>query len=209
MSRKNVSTSSARDSGCATTPPVMTGPTGWRLYSSDAAIPKLPPPPRIAQKRSAFSSALARTTRPSAVTRSAARKLSSARPYLGISQPMPPPSVKPGDPGAADDSAGGREAVHLGLAIELVPQDATLGADGAESATSTWMPFIGDRSISRPSSSVACPATLWPPPRTATVEVERARELHRVDDIGDTMTARDRGRVSVDQAVVDASPAWS
>jgi hypothetical protein len=29
------------------------------------------------------------------------------------------------------------------------------------------MPFIGERSITRPSSHTAVPATPWPPPRTA------------------------------------------
>ena len=33
---------------------------------------------------------------------------------------------------------------------------------------STQRPFIGDRSITTPPSHVAVPATLWPPPRTAT-----------------------------------------
>src|SRR5438128_2372544 len=61
----------------------MIGPTLWRLYSSDAATPKLPPPPRMAQNRSGFSSALARVTLPSAITMSADRRLSSARPYVG------------------------------------------------------------------------------------------------------------------------------
>ena len=60
VSRKNCSTSAPRWSGCATRPPVIIGPTGAASYSSDAAMPKLPPPPRIAQKRSGFSSALAR-----------------------------------------------------------------------------------------------------------------------------------------------------
>src|SRR2546430_16359903 len=34
-------------------------------------------------------------SRPSAITISAPRRLSSARPYIGISQPTPPPSVRP------------------------------------------------------------------------------------------------------------------
>ena len=43
---------------------------------------KLPPPPRSAQKRSGFSSALARTSLPSAVTISAEIRLSMAMPCL-------------------------------------------------------------------------------------------------------------------------------
>ncbi len=50
------------------------------------------------QNRSAFSSALALSSRPSAVTTSAARRLSQARPYLRPSLPKPPPSVRPAIP---------------------------------------------------------------------------------------------------------------
>ena len=42
--------------------------------------------------------ALARTTDPSASTTIADRRLSSAIPKRGISQPKPPPSVKPATP---------------------------------------------------------------------------------------------------------------
>ena len=34
-----------------------------------------------------------------------------------------------------------------------------------------------------------------------------SRKLHSIGDIGDTVTARDRGRMLVDQAVVHPSPA--
>ena len=48
---------------------------------------------------------------------------------------------------------------------------------------------------------VARPATLWPT-TYCDVKVERASELHRIAEVGDTATAGDRGRVLVDQAVV-------
>jgi len=60
--------------------------------------PKLPPPPRSPQKSSGFSSPLALTIRPSAVTTSAAIRLSQARPYERESQPTPPPRVRPAIP---------------------------------------------------------------------------------------------------------------
>ena len=41
------------------------GPTGCSRYSNEVTMPKLPPPPRIAQKRSGFSSSLAVTISPS------------------------------------------------------------------------------------------------------------------------------------------------
>jgi hypothetical protein len=56
--------------------------TGCALNSKDVTTPKLPLPPRSAQKRSAFSLALAVTKPPSAVTTSAEIMLSQERPYL-------------------------------------------------------------------------------------------------------------------------------
>jgi hypothetical protein len=46
-------------------------------------------------------------------------------PYLPISHPSPPPSVRPAIP-RADDATSGREAIDLRLAVELTPGDATL-----------------------------------------------------------------------------------
>ncbi len=57
-----------------------------------------PAPPRSPQSRSAFSVSLACTRRPSAVTTSAATRLSQASPCLRISQPMPRPRVNPATP---------------------------------------------------------------------------------------------------------------
>ena len=89
------------------------GPTGCSRYSNAVTTPKLPPPPRSAQNRSGFSSALARTSSPSAVTTSAASRLSHAGPCLRASQPRPPPSVRPGDAGGRDVAARRRQPVRL------------------------------------------------------------------------------------------------
>ena len=61
-------------------------------------MPKLPPPPRSAQNRSACSFSLAVTRRPSASTTSASIRLSMLRPYLRERLPMPPPRVRPPTP---------------------------------------------------------------------------------------------------------------
>ena len=65
---------------------------------NSVTTPKLPPPPRTAQKSSAFSSALAVTRSPSASTTSAASRLSIVRPYPRVRWPIPPPSVSPPTP---------------------------------------------------------------------------------------------------------------
>ena len=62
--------------------PAWTIFTGWSRNRKDVTTPKLPPPPRMAQKRSAFSFALARVVLPSANTISASSRLSMERPYL-------------------------------------------------------------------------------------------------------------------------------
>ena len=74
------------------------GPTGCRRNSNSVTTPKLPPPPRRPQNRSGFSSALARTTLPSAVTTSAESRLSHVTPYIRSSQPLPLPSARPPTP---------------------------------------------------------------------------------------------------------------
>ncbi len=60
--------------------------------SSAVTTPKLPPPPRTAQKSSGFVVASARTSDPSPITISTAVRLLVARPSLRAYQPMPPPS---------------------------------------------------------------------------------------------------------------------
>ena len=64
------------------------GPTGWRRNSNRVTTPKLPPPPRSAQKRSGCSVALAWTICPSAVTTSTDSRLSTVMPYVRLSHPM-------------------------------------------------------------------------------------------------------------------------
>src|SRR5664280_3548374 len=83
--------------GCSSMPPT-TGPTGCSQYFREVTTPRLPPPPRNAQKRSAFCSALAVQNVPSAVITSAEIRLSQARPCLRTSQPTPPPRVSPAIP---------------------------------------------------------------------------------------------------------------
>ena len=78
--------------------PARKRPTGCRRNVNSTTTPKLPPPPRSAQKRSAFSPSDASTTCPSEVTTVAASRLSSVSPYAPIRWPIPPPSVSPATP---------------------------------------------------------------------------------------------------------------
>ena len=92
-------------------------------------MPKLPPPPRSAQNRSGYDSAVTSRISPSAVTSSTATRLSAASPYFAMSQPSPPPSVKPGYPGCRDRTTGDGEAVLRRRVVELAPGHAPLGGD--------------------------------------------------------------------------------
>ena len=61
-------------------------------------MPKLPPPPRIAQKSSVFAVALAVTSSPEARRTSASSRLSMVRPCLRVRWPTPPPTARPAIP---------------------------------------------------------------------------------------------------------------
>ena len=91
--------------GARSAPRAPAGRSACSRYSNDVTTPKLPPPPRIAQNRSGLSVALARdAVLPSAVTTSAAIRLSMVSPSLRLSQPNPPPSVRPAMPGRRVDA---------------------------------------------------------------------------------------------------------
>jgi hypothetical protein len=94
-SRMARSASRPRSASQNRNPNWIIGPTSWSRYSNSVTTPKFPPPPRTAQNRSAFSSEEARRIRPSATTISTDSTLSQAIPACRVSQPMPPPRVRP------------------------------------------------------------------------------------------------------------------
>src|SRR5687768_9442284 len=94
-------------------------------------MPKLPPPPRSPQNRSALSVALAVRRRPSAVTTSAESRLSQVKPYMRCNQPMPPPQGEACDARRRYRPTGGSQPERLRLAVELPPGQARLCARDA------------------------------------------------------------------------------
>src|SRR5689334_18812498 len=150
--------------GWAIRPPT-TVVSGCRRYSSEAAMPKLPPPPRSAHRRSGSDSAVTFSTSPSAFTSSTPIRLSAASPCLAMSNPRPPPRVSPAMPVVEMTppvTASPCTAVSRFSSRQSTPPCAR----AVRAAGSTWIPFMGDRSIMSASSMTARPATLWPPPRT-------------------------------------------
>ena len=200
-SRNRASSSRKRSARWTTRPAKTSGPSGCSASSSAHTTPKLPPPPRSAQNRSACSMADARTSRPSAVTTSAATRLSQARPCLRSSQPEPPPSVRPATPvvetrppvvarpwllrGAVDLRPGGA-AAHAG--------DPRLGVDARR------RPSRGRRGRGRPRTARGPPRS-GRRPRTATRQVLVAGEGERRDDVVGRRAAGDVARPRLDHRV--------
>ena len=157
-------------------------------------MPKLPPPPRSPQNRSAFSASFAWTRQPSAVTTSAATRLSHARPCRRINQPMPPPRVKPPIP--VDDTrppvvASPYACVSWSTSAQTAPPPTV----ARRASGSTRTPFMGERSITSPPSQVEKPATLWPPPRTATGRwLLRAKPIAAITSAAPVHLATSAGR---------------
>jgi hypothetical protein len=132
---------------------------------SDVTTPKLPPPPRIAQKRSGFSSSLACAKLPSASTRSAPSTLSIDSPYLRLRCPTPPPRISPTP--VVEITPNGIASPYACVAWSMSPIVTPPPTRAVFVAGSTCTQRISERSITSPSSTLPRPAPLWPPPRTA------------------------------------------
>ncbi len=178
-------------------PPSTTGPTGCRRYSSAQTTPKLPPPPRSAQKRSGFSSAAARTIRPSAVTTCAEMRLSAEKPCLRSSQPLPLPSVSPAIP-VVEIRPPVVARPNAWVARSSSAQSTPPAARTVRATGSTSISFIGARSITTPPSQTANPTTPWPPPRTASgTSRSRAYRIAAITSLADRQRAMTSGRRSI------------
>src|SRR5205823_8437634 len=92
--------------------------TGVQTCALPISIPKLPPPPRTAQNRSGCSSSAARMSEPLASRIRTDRRLSDVRPQRRLSQPKPPPSVRPAKIGRASCRERGEEAGAAGAGQE-------------------------------------------------------------------------------------------
>ena len=168
--------------------------SGCVRYSNEVTTPKLPPPPRSAQKRSGSVSSLAVTTSPDASTTSAESRLSTAIPYLPISQPMP---AAERETRRSRWSRRCRSVVarpKAPVARSNSPTVTPACARAVRRAGSTWIPFISERSIISPPSVTALPATLWPPPRTEISSPSLAAEVDGVGDVRGVQAARDQRR---------------
>ena len=157
-SRMNRSTSTPWSTVQKNRPRFTSGPTSWSANSNSVTTPKLPPPPRSAQNRSAFSSADACTIRPSAVTTVAPTRLSHAQAELAAQPADAAAEREPADTGVADHAADGGEPVLLGGRVELGPRRAAATARPARRRRRPSRAFIRLRSIMSPPSQQPWPA---------------------------------------------------
>ena len=118
------------------------------------------------------------------------------RPYLPMSQPMPPPSVSPAMPVVETTATGGRQTVKRRRHRLNSRQREPGLARTVRSAGVDVDAFIGERSIISPPSVTARPATPWPPPRTAISRPAVAGEIDGGDDIGRRQAPGDERRVA-------------
>ena len=115
---------------------------------------------------------------------------------------MPPPNVSPPTPvvemkplGVASPKA----CVAWSTSPQVQPPSTrTVRADG-----STRIPFIPERSITRPSSQVPSPGPLCPPPRTANVSSCSRAKVDGRDHIGHIHAADDQRGTFLDHAIID------
>src|SRR5215218_6825084 len=116
--------------GCTSRPP-----TNWRSSCSRnwnrVTTPKLRPPPRMAQNSSGCDWSSTWSNWPSAVTSSAASRLSMVRPVLADQVADPAAEGEPADPDRAGVAEPGRQAVRPGRGRVLPGGQARLRPGGA------------------------------------------------------------------------------
>src|SRR5215469_6196421 len=139
--------------------------SGCNRTSNSVTTPKLPPPPRKAQNKSAFSLALARTTELSAVTSVNCSTLSHDNPNRRVSHPVPPPRIRPEAP-VCETTPEGKTSPALCVATSTDPNKQPPANRARRTSGSTTTCRMGERSITRPSHELK-PAKLCPPQRTA------------------------------------------
>ena len=190
----------ARSTGWKTGP-ASTWPRGWSWYSNEVTTPKLPPPPRSAQNRSACDVALACRRRPSAATTSAS-KLSHVSPCLPFSQTLPAAEGQTSDAGRSHDTARRCQTERLRLTIKLSLSESGLGAhrSGHRIDTNT----LHQREVDdQPPIAEGLPSDIVTATADGHEKAIGASEVDRGDDIGGAGAARDERGIHVDHRVPD------
>ena len=165
-SRYHERISAARSSGHSVGP-ATTVESGLSRNANRVTTPKLPPPPRSAQRRSGCRSSFAVTKLPSARTTSASIRLSIESPSLRVMCPTPPPSVSPPTP-VVEMIPNGAASPNGCVAWSTSPSSVPPSTCATRALGSTTTPRRAERSITSPSSTLPSPGPLCAPQRTAT-----------------------------------------
>ncbi len=186
-----------------TGPPMIRpfSPTGWQRKVIEVTIPKLPPPPRSAQNRSAWLSSDAVTNVPSARTTSAASMLSSVIPKLAGQVPDPAAQGQPGDARVGDEARGDGQTERTGGVVEIAERGPGVDADGAvlrvDGGAAHEREVDDQRVVPDAEPARAVPATA-----DREGDVVLAAEPHARQHVRDVPAAGDRRGPLVDHAVV-------
>ena len=167
-------------------------------------IPKLPPPPRSPQNSSGFSSALARTTSPSAVTTSYDTTLSQASPNRRASQPIPPPSVSPPTPVCETFPAVVASPCSC-AALSSSPSSRAALDPGPLAAGSTRTVVHRRQVDHQPALGHGETGDVVPAAANRDLQLRGPAEPDRRGDVGGGRAPGDHGRATVDHRVPDGA----
>ena len=182
--------------------PAQTVCTGCAWNRNDVTTPKFPPPPRMAQNRSLFSSALAVTKLPSANTRSADSRLSMVNPYFARQVPETTAQREPADSRASDNSRRHGEPEGVRGVVHIAPTASAAHANRARTGVDMYV--ANRRQVdhqhtvghAQASGVVASAANRYR-------QVVGACEPHGSHHVGSIHALRERCRLLVDHRVID------
>ena len=145
-------------------PPNTIGPSSCSRRWNAVTMPKLPPPPRSPQNRSAFS--LLGCVHHAAVGGHdlGLDEVVAHETELALEPAAAAAEREAGDTGRRHAATRAHEAVLLRRGIELAPREPGLGANAILAFGSTSVPFMPRMSTTMPASTTAAPVTPWPPP---------------------------------------------
>ncbi len=165
-------------------------------------MPKLPPPPRRAQNRSGCSSALARSTSPSAVTSSKDNDVVAGEAVFSCEPADTAAQRQACDAGLRDHARRHRQSEDVRLAIEFAQQHARLDT-GAACLGIDVNPLHAGQVDDHAAVAQGAAAHVVATAAYRHEEPVFAREAHRSDDVCQPGAAGDQPRTLVDAGVPD------
>ncbi len=136
--------------------------------------------------------------------RSSAITLSEAKPWRGLSQPIPPPSVRSGGADVADDARHRRQAVRLGLDQQVAVARSGAEADGA--GVGVDVDAVGRAEVDHEAAvDRAVAGDVAPAAADRQLQAAIGRDLQRRHDVGRAAAAGDDRGPQIGAHVVDGA----